>query len=122
MSNKRKNSTDNEVNNDSLNSFSGNGQDGNGKKRKLIKDIIGNQTNNRYEISAEAPFLVYLVDKREEYNLGNIHPMVIGKHFRLNKISLNSIDKVDEQRFSLIFNSRLRTPIILLIRKSKILI
>ena len=38
------------------------------------------QLYNRYDDDAEGPLMVIVKDKREEFNLGNIHP-IIGKKF-----------------------------------------
>lgn len=82
-----------------------NGLSVNSSKKKRFLEDVSRLIVNRYDEEAEAPFLVHLIDKREEHNISNIHPMSIGKQLRLNNISLNSIDKLDNDKICLSFNS-----------------
>ena len=74
------------------------------KKGKFIDGYIS-QISNRYDALTEGPFMVLIFDSREDHSLGNVHPMVIGKRFRLNKIEAINIDKFSEDRISVLFNS-----------------
>ena len=73
-------------------------------KTKLLQEI-SLQFDNRYSAEAEGPFQVLMIDGRIEENLGNIHPMVIGKKFRSVGISALNIEKQSNDKISILFNS-----------------
>ena len=72
------------------------------KKGKF--DDLSLQLENRYDESADGPFMVLLKDKREGENLGNIHPMVIGKKFKQCGLDVVNIDRYSEDRILALFN------------------
>ena len=74
------------------------------KKAKLL-DEVNHQFNNRYAEDTEGPFQVVLVDIRSDQNLGHIHPMVVGKKFRVGGISVVNIEKQSEEKISILFNA-----------------
>ena len=74
------------------------------KKAKLL-DEVNHQFNNRYAEDAEGPFQVVRIDIRSDQNLGNIHPMVVGKKFRVGGISVVNIEKQSEEKISILFNA-----------------
>ena len=67
-------------------------------------DDLSLQLENRYDESADGPFMVLLKDKREGENLGNIHPMVIGKKFKQCGLDVVNIDRYSEDRILALFN------------------
>ena len=72
------------------------------KKGKF--DDPSSQLGNRYEEDSEGPFMVLLKDKRDGHNLGNIHPMVIGKRFKQCGLDVANINKYSEDRIIVLFN------------------
>ena len=47
------------------------------------------------------------MDKRDDFNLGNYHPMIIGKHFRIHEINLVNLNTKDSESISITFRSYL---------------
>ena len=74
----------------------------NSKKVKIL-DVIENNLENRYDPDSSGPFLVIIVDRREDFNLGNYHPMIIGKYFRIHKINLLTLNSKDSDSISITF-------------------
>ena len=80
------------------------GDSGSAKKAKLLGDV-NSQFNNRFAEDADGPYQVILVDCRDEFNIGNLHTMVIGKKFRTGGISVVNIDKQPGDKSSILFHS-----------------
>jgi hypothetical protein len=57
-----------------------------------VERLLDQQKNNRYKSSNNFPYVVNIESKEDSNNLGNIHPVSIGK--KLFEANLNNIDKI----------------------------
>lgn len=74
-------------------------------KRRRLDEIQLMHKTNRYSAQSEAPFIVHMMDSRENEYLGNIHPMLLGRTFRLGNIFLVSIGVASSEQVVLNFHS-----------------
>ena len=63
--------------------------------------------NNRYSEKDNPPYLVYLYDTRPDYNIGEYHPLMVGKKLSGNQIHTIRTFKVSSDKIGLIFSTPL---------------
>lgn len=65
------------------------------------------QENNKYDNNISGPFIVQITARNESQNLGNLHPLQLGKKIAPLATQLQKINKLGKDKIQLTFNNHI---------------